>query len=71
MAQLVRQAKVVTKDGECQVAITLDLNININSNGSITANADIAEVKKIEEEKSPWLVPEFSSGKKISNFGKE
>jgi hypothetical protein len=75
MAQLIRPSdvKIVTKDGELKVSITLDLNINMN--GSIEAvSGDVkGMVSKKEslvdaEDKVAWAIPDFASEK--INFGK-
>lgn len=60
--------KVVTKDGECQIHITLDLNINING-----TSVKVEESKKLVEEKkeeTEWVIPTFDSGEKVK-FGKK
>ena len=59
--------KLITKDGELQISITLELNINLNADGlkvSATANTGIES----KEEDPMWEIPDFSS-KKIK-FGK-
>jgi len=71
--------KVLTKDGEVQVSLTIDLNINLNSHGlSINAEGTAVEsdsgasfggsAKK--EEKFEWAIPDFEEAPKI-NFGKK
>jgi hypothetical protein len=75
MAQLIRPSdvKIITKDGELKVSITLDLNINMN--GSIEAlSVDGKSTAKKEtsignaEDKVAWAIPDFVSEK--INFGK-
>jgi hypothetical protein len=75
MAQLIRPSdvKIITKDGELKVSITLDLNINMN--GSIEAlSVDGKSTVKKEtsidnaEDKVAWAIPDFVSEK--INFGK-
>jgi hypothetical protein len=75
MAQLIRPSdvKIVTKDGELKVSITLDLNINMN--GSIEAvSGDVKGVMNKKEssvdaeDKVAWAIPDFASEK--INFGK-
>lgn len=75
MAQLIRPSdvKIITKDGELKVSITLDLNINMN--GSIgTTNTGEEFVNKKEslvgniDDKVTWAIPDFASEK--INFGK-
>jgi hypothetical protein len=80
MVQLIKPntVKVVTKDGEIQVSIAIELNINLNTDG-LSLNNNFAnnaanvtskvEVKK--EEKTNWEVPDFESSSKIINFGKK
>jgi hypothetical protein len=67
MADLIKpRVSVVTKEGECQIHITLDLNVNING---ITTKVEDIKVGEVEE--SPeWVIPTFDSGEKIS-FGKK
>lgn len=69
--------KVVAKDGEVQVTISLELNINLNSDGLIVgANASNVQQtstkKQIEEkdEKIDYAIPNFKSKNKL-NFGKD
>ena len=61
-----QNVKIITKEGECVVAISLDLNINLNGN-----NVEVVEAKKQEVEPSfEWAIPEFKSEEKIK-FGKK
>ncbi len=70
------QTKIVTKNGECQVSITLDLNINLNSDGLVLGvSAKDAKAKKKQQEEDDTVnwdaaIPDFSSGGKI-DFGKK
>ena len=75
MAQLIRPSdvKIITKDGELKVSITLDLNINMN--GSIEAmSVDGKPSMKKEnlidnlDDKVTWAIPDFASEK--IDFGK-
>jgi hypothetical protein len=74
MAQLIKpqEVKVITKDGQLEVFISLELNINLNQNG-LDVTAQAKEVKTInrpkEEENTAWAIPDFTSSPKI-NFGK-
>ena len=67
------KTKIVTKNGECKIELTL--NININSEGvTVNAKTTAAEEKKKKyiddgEDKVNWAIPEFDS-KKI-DFGKK
>lgn len=64
-------AKVVTKDGECHVTITLELNINLTGESSIAGiSAQSASIKKEEPEEVNWAIPDFGASPKIS-FGKK
>lgn len=77
MAQLLKpqNVKIVTRDGELVVSIQLDININLNQTGSIDVNNVVANavspntVKKQEEDKIPWEIPDFGGTEKIK-FGK-
>lgn len=64
--------KVITKEGEATVHITLELNINLNTSGlsvSVGQNGGKEEEVKEEKEKTQWAIPEFGPTKKIE-FGK-
>ena len=69
MAHLIKpqDTKVVTKEGECQVSISLELTIKLDGD-----NLSISSPKEKVEEKEEmnWAIPDFSSGKKL-NFGKQ
>ena len=69
MVDLIRpRVSVITKEGECQIHITLDLNINING---VTTKIEETKTGKLEEkEATEWVIPTFDSGDKIS-FGKK
>ena len=74
MPELIRPTKVnvVTKEGECQLNITIDLNINLNT-GVVDINstkADKIEKEQEEEDKTIWAIPNFKSGDKV-RFGKK
>jgi len=75
MAQLIRPSdvKIITKDGELKVSITLDLNINMNGSiealsvdGKSTASKETSMGNA--EDKVAWAIPDFVSEK--INFGK-
>ena len=63
--------KILTKEGEISVLITLELNINLNSDGLTTSVREQTEVKKEKEfEKNDlWELPDFGASPKI-DFGK-
>ena len=75
MPQLIRPTESTiiinkTKNGECQVKITLDLNINLNSDGIIASVSAGKDGKKQEDENIAWEIGDFSPKKKVK-FGKE
>jgi hypothetical protein len=67
--------KVVTKEGEIQVSLTLDLNINLNTEG-LVLESKVSSVEaqsnpsyKNKSEKVEWAIPDFDTSQKI-DFGK-
>lgn len=76
MPQLIKpnEVKVITKNGECQVSITLELNINLNGDGvAVSAQSVKQEIQEKEKPKSTgfnWEVPDFEASPKIQ-FGKK
>ena len=73
LPQLIKpnEVKVITKNGECQVSIVLELNINLNGDSTVVS----AQSVKQEKEKSKssgfnWEVPDFEASPKIQ-FGKK
>ena len=62
---LIPEIRTVTKDGECNVNIQLELVITINQDG---VKAEVATAKK-EPEDDRWAIPDFTGIEKI-NFGK-
>jgi hypothetical protein len=68
MVRITQPIKVVTKEGEATVHITLELNINLNT-GGLSISAQGKEEVKEEKEKTQWAIPEFGKTKKIE-FGK-
>ncbi len=72
MGNLIRpvQTKIVTKDGELLVHLTLDLNINLTTgNLSVTA-APSAPQEAEEKEDTKWEIPDFTVPDTKLNFGK-
>lgn len=65
MAQIKRKpqitTKVVTKDGECDVNISLDININLNTDDLVVKVT--ADKNQEEDEHSSFVVPEFKTEK--------
>lgn len=73
MPQLIKpnEVKVVTKDGECQVSIVLELNINLNGDGVAVSAQSIKQKEKPEKSDNfAWEVPDFEASPKIQ-FGKK
>ena len=71
MAQLIRPSdvKIITKDGELKVSITLDLNINMNgSMEALSVDGKPTVKKETLDDKVAWAIPDFVSEK--INFGK-
>lgn len=75
MPQLIRpqEVKVITKDGEIQVSLVIDLNINLSGGveiASITAQEkkDVKSPQKSED--THWAIPDFGPAPKIQ-FGKK
>lgn len=65
-----QEVKIITKEGECSVNITLDLNINITADGlKVSAEAGAAEPEEAKPTPKEWVIPEFGPSPKI-NFGK-
>jgi hypothetical protein len=68
--------KIVTKEGEIQVSLTIDLNINVNSEGlpsgvrSLQLNEEVKVKSQESKEKFEWAIPDFEEAPKI-NFGKK
>lgn len=75
MGDLIRPSRihVISKEGEVQLNITIDLNINLNT-GNIESKVNNspenkAEQEKENEEKTIWAIPNFKSNDKVK-FGK-
>lgn len=72
------KVKVVTKDGECTLHITLDVNINFTggmpnfNNQNLQPNTIInSALNNAEEDKTVWEIPDFKPTKTNNlNFGK-
>lgn len=72
MGNLIRpvQTKVVTKDGELVIHMTLDLNINLTT-GNLSVTASPSAPKAVEEkEDTQWEIPDFTVPDTKLNFGK-
>ena len=80
MVNVVKPAKVITttKDGQCEISISIELNINLNNNTqqpSVTETSVVAQTvkEKVKEEKKEetfYAIPDFTNLKKVQ-FGKE
>ena len=73
MAQLIKPGdiKVVTKNNELFVNISLELNVKLDgnlTNLNVSASGS-SPMEKIEEEKVNWAIPDFTPTNKL-NFGK-
>ena len=77
MGNLIRpnQVRVVTKDGEIVVHLTLDLNINLNTGALTVSNlpapvrpAPVEEEPEVEDTK--WEIPDFKVPDTKLIFGK-
>ena len=74
MPQLIKpgDVKIITKDGEVKISISLDLNIimgEISSGVGILKSNIEEKINKKEEDKVQWAIPDFAPTEKI-NFGK-
>lgn len=77
MASLIKpgNVKIITKEGEIQVSLTLDININMNTEGLLSQGIERKSIeteleKKIKKEEDfAWEIPSFEEGSKIE-FGK-
>ena len=80
MANLLKPntVKVVAKDGELHVTISLELSINLNSDNLKLSNApsavvpEVAVTKKtiVGDDNPAWEIPDFASMPKVE-FGKK
>lgn len=81
MASLIKpgSVKVLTKDGEIQVSLTVDINVNLNTEGlvlesRIKKNEDVASFEESsikKEEKIEWEIPDFEAPSEKIDFGKK
>ena len=79
LAQIIKPSavKILSKEGEVQVSITLELNNNLNTDNikinaqSFVEDSHEKEKKtKFEEDKVEWAIPDFGFSQKIE-FGKQ
>lgn len=65
MVQLHKAPKVsvLTKDGECEIHISLDININMNGQGSPVITSDVAVNPTQESLGESLIVPKFTKEK--------
>lgn len=68
-----KDVQVVTKNGECEVHITLDLNVSLNADG-LQIGASVGgsgSSDKDEDEDFEWAVPDFGLDSPQVDFGKK
>lgn len=70
-----QSVNVVTKDGELEIRLILELNLNINATGvDVSTVAREASVKPLEKPKEPentmWAIPDFGPVERIE-FGRK
>ena len=73
MPNLIRpgSTKVITRNGEVELYVVLDLNVNLNTDGlQLSAAAKARQEQEEEDDKVNWAIPEFGSGKDKVKFGK-
>ena len=67
-----KDVQVVTKNGECEVHITLDLNISLNADGlQLGVSAGQSKSSSDPDEDFEWAVPDFNTDSQQVDFGKE
>lgn len=55
--------KVITKDGECHIKISLELTINVNEINRVQGlNIEEKQLEKTEDN-PPWILPDFQTSK--------
>lgn len=73
-----QEVQVSTKEGECNLNITLDLNINLQTGELNLTASEKTNLKKFnnfiddddDDDKVDWKIPEFKT-EIIPNFGKK
>lgn len=73
LPQLIKpnEVKIITKDGECQVSIVLEMNINLNGDGvAVSTQSTKQKEKENKSDSFAWEVPDFEASPKIQ-FGKK
>jgi len=68
--------KIITKDGEIKIHLSIDLNVNMNgefNSSGYLKKTNEETILKTEEEKTIWQVPDFSAikNKDKVKFGKQ
>ena len=66
-----KDVQVVTKNGECEVHITLDLNVSLNADGLQIGASDGGSGAPTEDEDFEWAVPDFGLDSPQVDFGKK
>lgn len=74
MPQLIRpQTKIVqtvSKEGEVEVVIKMDITINLASDGLVLAQAQ-GQSSSNADDKVEWAIPDFGGETEKINFGKK
>lgn len=77
MAQQIKlqNVNVVSKDGECNLNISLELNINLTTDQIYAQNTNIKDEGK-SDDKVDWMIPDFTCekvklGKEVTIKGEE
>jgi len=61
---------IVTKDGECNVNVALEITIKLDGDGIVLAQTAEQKKQQKEDDEVNFTIPDFSSNKKLK-FGKE
>jgi acyl-CoA hydrolase len=63
---------IITKQGEIEVTINLNLTITLDQQGGVKVTASAGESKKpvLQEEKVEKVIPDFGATKDLLDFGK-
>lgn len=64
--EIIKEVKTVTKDGECEITLKIELDINLNNLLDLQQQNKKSEEIVIEEkEKVEWSMPKFNSKQRI------
>lgn len=61
---------VITKQGEIEVTINLNLTITLDQQGGVKVTASAGDSKKPDEEKVQKVIPDFGISNDLLDFGK-